>query len=253
MAASSESIRLLMRSNRPVNAYEETMQRLLQSIRLGLIGPGDRLPAERELSEMLKVSRDTVREAISTLADAGYVVSRRGRYGGTFVVAGATAAGAGDEASGRRLDPPAPADLEDLDDLFALRRVLEVGVAREAAARELPEAARTALRVALTECSTAQDAEFRRLDSRLHLAFAELTGSPELVRLVADTRTRVNALLDGIPMLAPNLSHSQLQHEAIVAAVLAGEVDAAAEAMREHVEGTEALLRGFFSSVIPQS
>jgi DNA-binding FadR family transcriptional regulator len=73
---------------RPVaggNAFEETVQRLLQTVRLGLIAPGERLPAERELAAMLAVSRDTLRDAIASLAEAGYLVSRRGRYGGTFV------------------------------------------------------------------------------------------------------------------------------------------------------------------------
>ena len=47
--------------------------------------PGESLPPERELAARLGVSRDTVREAIKSLADAGYLVSRRGRYGGTFL------------------------------------------------------------------------------------------------------------------------------------------------------------------------
>src|SRR6188508_2418335 len=76
---------LLFTPARQANAFEETVQRLLQSIRLGLIGPGDRLPAERELAGMLEVSRDTLREAIASLADAGWLVARRGRTGGTFV------------------------------------------------------------------------------------------------------------------------------------------------------------------------
>ena len=76
---------LLLTPARPANAFEETVQRLLQSIRLGLIGPGERLPPERELAGMLEVSRDTLREAIASLAEAGWVVARRGRYGGTFV------------------------------------------------------------------------------------------------------------------------------------------------------------------------
>ena len=77
---------LLLTPARPANAFEETVQRLLQSIRLGLIAPGERLPPERELAGMLEVSRDTLREAIGSLAEAGWVVARRGRYGGTFVV-----------------------------------------------------------------------------------------------------------------------------------------------------------------------
>lgn len=75
----------LFRPVRAGNAFEETVERLLQAIRLGVVGAGERLPSERELAERLGVSRVTLREAIRALSDAGYVESRRGRYGGTFV------------------------------------------------------------------------------------------------------------------------------------------------------------------------
>lgn len=246
----AEGFELLVRSSRPANAYEETMERLLQSVRLGLIAPGERLPAERDLAVMLKVSRDTVREALSTLAEAGYVESRRGRYGGTFVVAelpetrvpvdrAAAGAASGPARSPREL-------IAEIEDTAVLRRVLEVGAAREAAARNLTAEERASLSHALDACRDSPDADHRRLDSRLHLIIAELSGSPSLVPAIANLRTRVNALLDEIPMLRPNLSHSDEQHAEIVGAILAGRPDAAAAAMTEHVEGSTALLRGFF-------
>src|SRR5690349_24686333 len=80
---------------RPVrggNAFEITVARLAQAIKLGLVAEGERLPAERELAERLRVSRVTLREAIRALREAGYLESRRGRSGGTFVLAGAAAA-----------------------------------------------------------------------------------------------------------------------------------------------------------------
>ncbi len=76
---------LLLKKIRSGNAFEETVERLLQTIRLGLAAPGNRLPGERELASMLDVSRDTIRDATASLAEAGYLVIRRGRYGGTFV------------------------------------------------------------------------------------------------------------------------------------------------------------------------
>src|ERR687898_2781477 len=75
----------LLRPVRPGNAFEDTVGRLLQTIRLGVLQPGESLPPERELATRLGVSRDTVRDAIKSLAEAGYLVSRRGRYGGTFL------------------------------------------------------------------------------------------------------------------------------------------------------------------------
>ncbi|CAG7611395.1 FadR/GntR family transcriptional regulator [Leucobacter soli] len=238
---SDESVAFLTRTVRSANPYEQTVQRLLQTVHLGLIGPGERLPAERDLASMLGVSRATVREALSTLAEAGYVSTRRGRSGGTFVASELPQAAPGAPSS-------APLTARELDDISTLRRVLEVGAVREAAGQDLTAGERAGLVTALHECAAADEAGFRRLDSRLHLTFAELSGSPSLVQAVADLRTRVNAALDCIPMLPPNLSNSREQHEAIARAILSGRPDAAAEAMAEHIAGTEALLRGFLAT-----
>jgi DNA-binding GntR family transcriptional regulator len=93
----------------------------------------------------------------------------------------------------------------------------------------------------------ADPADYRRLDSRLHLALAELAGAPSLLPVLADNRMEVNRLLDDIPLLERNIRHSDVQHEAIVIAVLAGDSDAAAAAMEEHLAGSAALLRGFLA------
>jgi DNA-binding GntR family transcriptional regulator len=87
--------------------------------------------------------------------------------------------------------------------------------------------------------------DYRRLDSRLHLAIAEMAGSPSLVPLVAENRMRLNGLLDQIPLLPRNIAHSDEQHQAIVMAILAGDGDGAAAAMQAHVAGSAALLHGF--------
>src|SRR5690242_21788569 len=112
----------LLRPVRPGNPFEDTVERLLQTIRLGVLQPGESLPPERELAATLGVSRDTVREAIKSLAEAGYLVSRRGRYGGTFLA---------DElpkpnADGVRFDRA------DIEEAIRLREILEVRAARMA-------------------------------------------------------------------------------------------------------------------------
>ncbi len=227
----------LFRPVRAGNAFEETVERLLQAIRLGVVGAGERLPSERELAERLGVSRVTLREAIRALSDAGYVESRRGRYGGTFV---------NDTLPG----PPAPdgkIDAVGLEDALCLRYVLETGAAEMAAARSLSPADRRHLTGTLAEAAGADLDDYRRKDSRLHLAIAEVTASGSLTTAMADARTRVNQLLDRIPLLPPNLEHSNAQHEAIVDAILAGDAPAARQAMAEHIEGTASLLRAFLS------
>ncbi|HET7666629.1 MAG TPA: FCD domain-containing protein [Mycobacterium sp.] len=224
----------LLRPVRPGNPFEGTVERLLQTIRLGVLQPGESLPPERELASRLGVSRDTVREAIKSLADAGYLVSRRGRYGGTFLA----------HELPRQTDIPRVTRAE-IDDALRLREILEVGAARMAASRTLTAAEREVLWTRLSDVRGAPPDDYRRLDSRLHLAIAEAAGSPSLVPLVAENRMRLNALLDQIPLLPRNIAHSDDQHEAIVVAILAADAEGAAEAMRAHVAGSAALLHGF--------
>ncbi|MGH3645578.1 MAG: FadR/GntR family transcriptional regulator [Micromonosporaceae bacterium] len=229
---------------RPVrsgNAFEEAVERLLQSIKLGVVLPGDRLPPERDLAARLNVSRVTLREAIRALQQAGYVESRRGRYGGTFINATLpTPSRKGLRRLAREMGPA-------LDDALTFRDVLETGAAAAAAARELTEAEHQYLRGRLAETAAADLASYRRTDSRLHLAIAELAGSASLTSAVADARMRINELLDAIPLLERNIEHSNEQHAAVVDAILDGDPVAARETMAEHLDGTAALLRGFLT------
>jgi GntR family transcriptional regulator, transcriptional repressor for pyruvate dehydrogenase complex len=225
----------LFRPVRSGNAFEDTVARLLQTVRLGIVEPGEALPSERDLAARFSVSRDTVREAIRELADAGYLVSKRGRYGGTFVMDPLPVA----------VGTAEPLDAAEIEDVLGLRDILEIGAARAAAARTLSAAEREVLWSRLRDAGAASAADYRRLDSRLHLTIGELVGTPSLVSLLADNRTRVNELLGRIPLLSTNIVHSNQQHEAIVIAILTGDAETAAAAMREHLDGSAALLRGF--------
>lgn len=235
---------LLLRPVRGGNAFEETVERLLQTVRLGLALPEQRLPPERELAALLEVSRDTVRLAISSLVEAGYLVVRRGRYGGTFV-ASEIPQGSVSLCRDGELRPRQSFTQDEILDILTLREILEVGAARHAAMRELKAPERESLWTLLQETSQANDADYRRLDSRLHLLIAELTRSPSLLTQVASSRMRVNELLDEIPLLQPNIAHSNEQHKLIVLAILKGDAEEAALAMSDHVSGSAALLRGF--------
>ncbi|WP_292766701.1 FadR/GntR family transcriptional regulator [Microbacterium sp. UBA3486] len=226
--------RAVYRPLRRGNALEDTVARLVQTIRLGVVAPGESLPPERELAASFGVSRDTVREAIRELADTGYLLPRRGRYGGTFVA-----------------DPlPHPTvsgtvTAEEIDDVLGLRLVLEPGAVRAAGSRSLDAATRADLWARHEAALPAGPDEYRRLDTLLHLAIAEAAGIPSLVALVAENRADVNAWLDTFPLMPRNIQHSGAQHEGIVSAILAGRPDAAEAAMRDHLAGSEALLRGF--------
>jgi DNA-binding FadR family transcriptional regulator len=238
---------------RSQNAFEETVERLLAVIKLGVVGPGERFPAERELAALLGVSRITLREAIGDLRNAGYVESRRGRFGGTFVT----------------YTPPAPSrvelrriaveDADKINDALTFRMAVETGAAQilaqagdsDGEGRDEDgrggdgERVRDVLLTRLGAVNEASPEDYRRMDTLFHLAIAELTGSSLLAVACADARVRLNDLLNAIPVLQHNIDHTAAQHTAIVDAILAGDPRQAQQAVAEHLDGTAALLRGF--------
>src|SRR4051794_11812107 len=110
-------------------AGQRIAERLVTAIALGEFEPGQRLPTERELAATLEVSRTTVREALQRLQAAGYVTTRRGRGGGTFIQTGA---GPGSEEMIKRTLVPA---WDQLTELLDYRRLIEQQIARTAAER----------------------------------------------------------------------------------------------------------------------
>lgn len=229
----------VLRPVRAGNGFEEALEQILQLLRLGLVPPGERLPSERELSQHLRISRVTLREALKVLQDQGMVESRRGRYGGTFVLP-RTAAPDGSDELRRRIAAV------DVEDTLRFREVLEAGAAG-LCAQGLPADGGARLRAALDATRGARLEDYRRQDTLLHLTLAELSGSRTLAAQYAAVRATLNELLDCIPLLVRNLEHSQQQHAAVVEAVLDRDADAAREMMREHCGGTAALLRGFLA------
>ena len=238
----SHASEALFRPVRAANAFEETVERLLQAVRLGVVAPGERLPPERDLASRLGVGREKVRESLAALTEAGYLEVRRGRYGGTFV----RSADPDVPAAGPRAATPVVRPVSAvIVDTLTFRHVVEAGAAEAAAGANLGTEERAHLRGLLEETSASAHADYRRLDSRLHLAVAEVTGSPSLTAAVAEVRLRTNDLLDAIPLLPPNIEHSNRQHQQLVRAILTGDPERARSVMAEHLEGTAMLLRGF--------
>jgi len=246
----TEGLRLasLLRPVRAGNAFEETVERLLTAIRLGVVGPGERFPPEREFANQLGISRITLREALRELQAAGYVEARRGRRGGTFVT---TAPPPPSRGEARRI---AREQSGSLADALTFRMAVDLGAAQTLAqqvAGQLPgdegERVRAVLSERLADVNSAAPGDYRRLDTVFHLAIAELTGSSLLAAAATDARMRLNDLLNAIPVLRHNIAHTAGQHAAIVAAILAGDPEAAGQAVTEHLEGTAALLRGFLA------
>ena len=110
-------------------------------------------------------------------------------------------------------------------DSLVFRRVVEPGAAYLRPARTLTGDQRQSLLAdALRAVERAADsAEHRQADSRLHLAIASLTGSPQLIDAVSRVQADLHDMLVAIPVLPVNIEHSSRQHADIVDAILAGD------------------------------
>lgn len=232
----------LLRPIKEGNTFEQTVERLATAIRMGVVETGQRLPPERELAEQLNVSRVTLREAIKALQQTRYVVSTRGRNGGTMVIY--------DPMMQPLPDPQRVVEelgAAEVLDALALRSVVEPGAAELAAARTLDSESADRLRCALEALDNATGSARRVEDSRFHILIGELSGSPSLAAAVADVQARLDTLLAAIPVFERNIAHSDAQHSRVARAILRSEPTAARAAMREHVDGTAALLRGLLA------
>ena len=219
------------------NVADQIVDRLVTAVALGVYVPGQRLPSERELAEMLKVSRTAVREALHRLAEAGYVEVRRGRTGGSFVLSGWGPSSA--EMVGRHLLP----NWDRFEALFDARRLIEPLIARTAAERRTP-ADITAISSALSLYEFAGDREAsRRSDELLHRAIGDASHNPVLLGISTQIRSRVSLNLGAEPYTPAVRRKAAHQHAELADAVISGDGDRAAAVAASHFSLSEKLIR----------
>jgi len=143
----------------------------------GTLGPGARLPAERQLARQVGVSRPTVRAGLRTLAALGVVRSRRGS--GTYIPDGPPTLGV------EALTFVASLHKFSGDDFSEARRVLEVAAAGMAAERGTPDQLATlADEVAGLFASMTERQVFLVHDINFHRGIAAASGNPIIASLV---------------------------------------------------------------------
>ena len=143
---------------------------------------GDRLPSERELELQFKVSRNSIRQALKSLAHMGLLEMRKGAAGGAFVTGGGSSAVELAFSDLFHLGAILPAQLTEV------RVIIGAEVARLACLRATQQeinhleanivAAEQAVRDGNTSLRTELNLEFHRL-------LAEMTHNPLLVTLTA--------------------------------------------------------------------
>lgn len=168
---------------------EVVVRRLAEAIALGLIADGDQLPAELELANTLKVSTVTLRAALAALRERGLVETRRGRGGGTFVLAPADPSTA---RLRRRLRELSTSELREIGDY---RCAIAGTAARLAALRASADnVARLRQLVGRLDAATSVG-ERRRADGRFHIEVAAAAQSVRLTRAEIDIQSEVGELL----------------------------------------------------------
>ncbi|MFQ5848306.1 MAG: FadR/GntR family transcriptional regulator [Candidatus Methylomirabilales bacterium] len=211
--------------------YQDIVAQVKDLIADGKLRPGDQLPSERELSEMFKVSRASVREAIRALESLGFIEIRQGE--GTYIASSVETLLA--SVTSTLLQE---ADL--LMQVFEARKILEPAIAALAAERATAEEVAELEEILKEQAQEIAQAETGvEADTRFHSALAEAAKNEVLLRLneaivdhLRETRER-SLHTEGRP------PRSLAGHREILGAIRDKDPANAREAMLIHLETIE--------------
>jgi GntR family transcriptional repressor for pyruvate dehydrogenase complex len=199
--------------------------------------PGDRLPGEIEHARRLGVSRGIVREGRRQLVAAGLIDVTNGRRAVVSKLRGAPLDGfLANAVATRQLA---------VDEVLELRRAIEIAVAGLAARRRTAADVAALSRLAAQMRATVGRTAYLRHDLEFHLALARATQNPLFVMLIESMREPLAASMrasHGRRRGARDFAHAHAAHEAILAAVSAGDGALAERAMRAHFADVAAAL-----------
>jgi GntR family transcriptional repressor for pyruvate dehydrogenase complex len=224
-----------------VRTYELVLQRIEAQIVSGALRAGERLPPERELAELLGVSRPAVREALRVLEAQGVVRSQVGQGPGS----GTTIDRVPSDALARLLRLHVALGSFPLQDVIETRVTLERSIVVLACRNAPPQdlARMRAALLAMDEPGVDREA-FNQLDIDFHVALGDAGGN----RLMSDMTRAIRESVR-IPFLSavaampetgqdswPSvLDALRAEHHAVFAAVEAGQAEQAADLLATHI------------------
>ncbi|CAD7034383.1 FadR family transcriptional regulator [Pseudorhizobium endolithicum] len=218
--------------------YRQVADQMRSLIERGDFAPGSRLPPERELAELLAVSRPTVREALIVLEVEGFVHIRMGS--GVYVSARSPAE-----------DAAAAAEAEGPFELLRARAVVECAIAEEAARVVRPDQIEVLDKnLARMAASLDDRALALSLDRQFHIAVAAIIGNGTLNRFVGGIHDL--RLTPYFERLASYFENPQTwraameEHRAVRDAIAAGDPQGARAAMRAHLDQSQIRLSESF-------
>jgi GntR family transcriptional regulator, transcriptional repressor for pyruvate dehydrogenase complex len=222
----------------PIRIFEQAGEQIRELISSGLLAVGEKLPTEQELSRQLGVSRSSVREALRVLEAEGWVEIRRGS--GAFICTRPIQAG----RQGELLHWLAERE-ETLEQVIEVREPIEALTA-SLAAKAITDEELEELRAILAQQANlgeqldgSADAGFdalARLDAQFHLKISGASGNDIAHEIINHLIPAFNESNQAMLYLGQRAQKMESEHRTILAALEAHDADAAAKAMRAHLQ-----------------
>ena len=217
--------------------YEEIVAKIKEMIDKGRFKSGDQLPVERELAEVFRVSRSSVREALRSLESQGFIESRQGD--GTYIARKPV------ESLVRPLASVILTEKDDQMELFEMRRMIEPDLAYLAAERATEEEIAMMEKVLTLQQEQIDRGDYETdVDRNFHYIMARAARNKALLRitdniidLLAESREQY-LQVEGRPQ------KSILRHREVLEAIRARDPERAEKCMLEHLVDIETSLFG---------
>ncbi|MBE1878544.1 FadR family transcriptional regulator [Myceligenerans sp. TRM 65318] len=224
-----------VRLARPEPPSSEVARALLDYILSGQVGPGQKLPSERQLSDALGVGRSVVREGIKSLGLLGLLEFRHG--GGTYVRSSES------DLLPRAIEWGLLLGERRVTDLVEARQHLEVLLAELAAVRRT-DTQLSAIRAAKDRMDEARTTEqFVAADVDFHLAVATASNNSALANIHSSIASLLRVWIHRNIEAAGSFDRSRREHAPILDAIRDRDPVAAASAARAHMSAAGKRLR----------
>ena len=202
----------------------------------GVLKPGGALPAERDLANMLGISRPTLREVISALCAMNVLESQHGA--GTFVTSLEPAL---------LLEPInflLRVDESEILHLFEVRQVLEVGAARLAAKRITDLEIEKLVRLAESEEASLEDPmRYLQFDYDIHNTIVQATANSLYIGLYESISRLSLKSRQRTAVVGEIRERAHVDHGEIIEALARHDEHGASMAMQTHLENVEQSFR----------
>ncbi|MHB2170154.1 FadR/GntR family transcriptional regulator [Alsobacter sp. R-9] len=227
--------RALLPLHRPPLLHVSVQESLKRFIADNGLSGGDALPAEGDLARRLGVSRNSVREAIKALESLGMLETRRGI--GVFVRDFSL------DALIDNLPFGLGGSLRDIEEIIEIRRTLETTMIGRVIERMPPEDLAELRRITEAMRRRAERGEsFAEEDQSFHAVLFRCLDNRMLIRLIEVFWRAFDRAADFFNTENPDPMQTWRDHDAIVAAVAAGDADAARERLAIHYRGIASVL-----------